>query len=126
MLRTAARRVSQAVPRSQAVGRSVRSRGVRTEAEEYQQLAGRDGFFGTALEQRAGTYQNEVLTQDCSCDMLARSFCSPTLTRPPPVAQKFHEQDELWWDDGTAIREPIFDSDYIPLSEAVTHPLSAL
>lgn len=30
-----------------------------------------------------------------------------------------HEQDELWWDDGTAIREPIFDSDYIPLSEAI-------
>jgi len=53
---------------------------------------------------------------------LARVFSTPTrsLPHPTPFAQKFHEQDELWWDDGTAVREPIFDHDYIPLSEAVT------
>merc|ERR1712153_58904 len=29
-----------------------------------------------------------------------------------------HEQAELWWDDGRAMVEPIFDSDHIPLAEA--------
>ena len=35
---------------------------------------------------------------------------------------QIHEQDELWWDDGTAQREPIFDSDFVPMSEAVRAP----
>merc|ERR1712100_506664 len=61
-----------------------------TEAEQYQALGGPKGFFGTAMEQPKGSYENEI-----------------------------HEQDELWWDDGTARREPIFDSDYLPLGEAV-------
>merc|ERR1711998_604752 len=65
-------------------------RTLTTEAEAYQSLVAKQGFFGSALEQPPNTYDNSI-----------------------------HEQDELWWDDGTAVREPIFDSDYIPLSEAV-------
>jgi len=61
-----------------------------SEAKAYQELTTEQGFFGTALEQPKGSYNNTI-----------------------------HEQEELWWDDGTAEREPIFDSDYIPLSEAV-------
>merc|ERR1711907_714613 len=67
---------------------SVRS--MSAEADKYQELTGKSGFFGTAHEQPAGSYDNTI-----------------------------HEQEELWWDDGTAIREPILDSDYIPLNEAV-------
>merc|ERR1711865_930794 len=29
-----------------------------------------------------------------------------------------HEQAELWWDDGRAMVEPVFDADHIPLQEA--------
>lgn len=29
-----------------------------------------------------------------------------------------HEQAELWWDDGRAMIEPVFDADHIPLAEA--------
>merc|ERR1712166_480218 len=31
-----------------------------------------------------------------------------------------HEQAELWWDDGTAIVEPVLDADHVPLREAVS------
>merc|ERR1712205_251521 len=77
--------------RPASIGRSPACRrNLSTEAESYQQLTGKNGFFGTACEQPLASYENTI-----------------------------HEQDELWWDDGTAIREPIFDSDYIPLSEAI-------
>jgi len=70
------------------------TRSLTTEAEAYQSLVGKQRFFGSALEQN-GPYENTI-----------------------------HEQDELWWDDGTAVREPIFDSDHIPMSEAM--PMMAL
>merc|ERR1712205_14490 len=77
--------------RPASIGRSPACRrNLSTEAESYQQLTGKNGFFGTACEQPLASYENTI-----------------------------HEQDELWWDDGTAVREPIFDSDHIPLSEAI-------
>merc|ERR1711998_488413 len=60
------------------------------EADQYQALTSKEAFFGSAHEQPKGSYTNKI-----------------------------HEQDELWWDDGTAVREPIFDSDFIPMGEAV-------
>merc|ERR1712216_140207 len=62
------------------------------EADAYQSLRSKEAFFGSAHEQPTG-YK--------------------------PYKNPIHEQDELWWDDGTARREPIFDSDFIPMSEAV-------
>merc|ERR1711907_480985 len=67
------------------------SRLMSAEAEQYQSLKGRAPFFGSALEQPKDSYKNTI-----------------------------HEQDELWWDDGRAQREPIFDGDSIPLREAVS------
>merc|ERR1711959_576716 len=75
---------------ARAPARVAQRRLMSAEADQYQALTKKDAFLGTAHEQPAGSYENTI-----------------------------HEQDELWWDDGTAQREPIFDSDSIPLSEAV-------
>merc|ERR1712100_979494 len=63
-----------------------------SEADAYSALRNKDAFFGSPHEQPIG-YK--------------------------PYKNPIHEQDELWWDDGTAQREPIFDSDLLPMSEAV-------
>merc|ERR1711959_226915 len=75
---------------ARAPARVAQRRLMSAEADQYQALTKKDAFLGTAHEQPAGSYENTI-----------------------------HEQDELWWDDGTAQREPIFDSDHIPMSEAV-------
>merc|ERR1712072_587710 len=77
------------VAAGRAPARVAQRRLMSAEADQYQALTKKDAFLGTAHEQPAG-YENTI-----------------------------HEQDELWWDDGTAQREPIFDSDHIPMSEAV-------
>merc|ERR1712072_610359 len=78
------------VAAGRAPARVAQRRLMSAEADQYQALTKKDAFLGTAHEQPAGSYESTI-----------------------------HEQDELWWDDGTAQREPIFDSDHIPMSEAV-------
>merc|ERR1711959_253017 len=93
MLGAAARGAARGAARRTLVARAPQKNSVRLMSEEanaYTALRNKEAFFGTAHEQPAGSYDNTI-----------------------------HEQDELWWDDGTARREPIFDSDFIPLSEAI-------
>merc|ERR1712159_391348 len=93
MLGAAARGAARGAARRTLVARAPQKNSVRLMSEEanaYTALRNKEAFFGTAHEQQAGTYENTI-----------------------------HEQDELWWDDGTAQREPIFDGDYIPLTEAI-------
>jgi len=60
--RFAASRVARAATSRSAVANFSRAnrRLMRTEAEEYQALGGPQAFFGTAMEQPKGSYQNEV------------------------------------------------------------------
>jgi len=87
-------------------------------------MAARRGFHSTVAKGRqdaAGMARLPVEFHALTGGANHAAITGSALEKSPGYQNDtIHEQAELWWDDGRAMVEPVFDSDHIPLAEAVS------